>query len=788
MNPILTKPTEIKSGTETSGVTYSLKSFENFLGKHNQAMDLETKPANDINLQLPVYSKKELAFPNETKPIKLLRYSYNPKITPDMTKDQAGTIVNDWKFVQLAWNEKLIAQMIRTQSYLPAELKEGKRLKKNVQGVYSIILDFDQGVPLLSEFLNQVENFRFACVVHTTVNHRKDKTDSTTQQPNPGSAKDKFRAIIPLSKPISEDEYNSCKSFFLKKFPTIDKTSFQGSRYFLVNPKAEVFFHDTYNDSEGTVIEAEFLDPVKEKIFSEKRPVGRPKLSDNQVDVMEADFSIEMTIILSDGKERKVSELTEKTPILCPFCDPKNRQNPEKHNAFVSINNAGHYYIYCSSEDKTYWSHFSELDRTKCRIFFNENTGCPCQIIDDEDSRQGYSATTRNDDWANLCFHNKINPKTRTFLPRCRIIFDPSWPSGLNDGYFNLFQESKYLREHDTTQPPLDGDEVLSRMEINTPVIHELMMNVFGEAEFLKRFLNWNSSILKERIKLDTAWLITSKETGIGKGLMFDRILQPIYGKRQSSLVSARRMANKFNSEDQMLWLKVFDEVHLIGNPQQESLRTEYLKYTITSRELTIEGKGVNAYQTPNHMNIMAYANPAFSLKIDADDRRWNVIRNDKAVKTSKLSFYKCIEDIKSKVDAELADFANLLLRYEINLELANEAMDTEAKENVQKNSKDEYEEFATALVNKDVSFFNLNEIYPWPGSDGINYHLSDVGELVEKSIKGGYIPAQQMKRICDFIFKENYTRILKQLKIYGITKITKNMGGEKRETVYLVK
>ena len=109
----------------------------------------------------------------------------------------------------------------------------------------------------------------------------------------------------------------------------------------------------------------------------------------------------------------------------------------------------------------------------------------------------------------------------------------------------------------DTTLPLLSGEEILKLMEKETPVINEIMLNIFGDSEYLNRFLNWNSVILKKRIKVDTSWLITSKEEGIGKGLMFDRILKPIYGQRQSMLVLGNNVAKNFNAQDQTIWLLV---------------------------------------------------------------------------------------------------------------------------------------------------------------------------------------------------------------------------------------
>ncbi len=48
-----------------------------------------------------------------------------------------------------------------------------------------------------------------------------------------------------------------------------------------------------------------------------------------------------------------------------------------------------------------------------------------------------------------------------------------------------------------------------------------VMINVFGNEEYLLRFLNWNAVILQERTKVETAWVISTKEHGTGKGFNF---------------------------------------------------------------------------------------------------------------------------------------------------------------------------------------------------------------------------------------------------------------------------
>lgn len=702
------------------------------------------------------------------------RYSYNPEVTAALTKEEGGKRTRGWIFNEISWNEAEISNMIRTQSYIPSELKDGYKVASNVKKVYNIVLDFDQGEPTLESFITQVKDFRFKCVVHSTINHKKNQIDQKTGQPIPNSEKDKFRVIIPLKEPISLSEYESCCEFWLNKFPTLDKSSFQGNRYYMVSPKAEIYFHDTYMEN-GKTVEAKLLDVYAEKIIS----VPSKKRGKSVSEKKEGSFTLDDIVRLPDGTEIRYRDITEKTQVICPFCDPSKRQHPNNHNAFVDYNNAGNLYLYCSSESKTYWSNSEELDASKSRLFFNESIGYACRIVDYENSR-GYSVFKNNDDWNSYCNTYKINPSCKTHLPRLRIVFDPSKPSGLQNEYYNLFHESGYLSEHDITLPILSGDEVLSEMALQTPVIYAILMNIFGEAEYLKRFLNWNAVILTKRMKTDTAWLITSKTQGIGKGLLFDRILRPIYGERQSILVQGERIGQKFNSQDQSLWLKVFDEVYAPSDARENLSRREWLKHIITAREHTIELKGVDPFQVTNHMNVILYSNNECPIFLEITDRRYNVVRNENAVKPQELPFYKGNNELRESVDSELKSFASLLLRYDCDIELANTAIETTAKTTIQEVTADAYEEFAEALRNKDTDYFLLSEIFPKSEKERMFSPHGDKSfeeTEVESAISDGYIPSKYMSKICKYFFKGNYKQILARLRLKSVIKKTKNTG-----------
>lgn len=694
---------------------------------------------------------------------KKLRYAWNPRVTSDLSKDEGGKQTYGWSFTETDWNEKELAEMIRTRSYIPSKLKDGHKILTKVLGVYNVVLDFDKNEPNLLNFLEEARRWKFSWVAHTTVNHQKEKINPDTKLAEPGTAVDKFRVIIPLSTPISNAEYELSVEFWLKKFPKLDTSSFQGNRYFLVNPKAEVFLHD-FKDADGNTV---FFDPYDSKMISVKQQKKKNKKS-------LGDFEKGDGLLKYDGTNITYADIIEKTRVICPYCKPADRQDPSKQNAFVDFNDAGQMYLYCSSEDKTYWINPKEIDPSRSKLFFNEDVGFVARLLEDGNN---FKVFKNNDDWLSYCNANNINYESKTFLPRRSIIFDPSKPSGLQEEYFNLFEQSIFLQNSRPSSNKLNDEQTTSQLKQNTPVIYELLLNVFGDEKYILSFINWNSAIINEREKVDTCWLITSHEQGVGKGLMFDRILKPIYGDKQSLMVNAARMAKNFNSQDLNCWLKCYDEVFKAGDTVENLARREWLKFIITSKEQTIELKGYDAFQVKNHMNLILFSNSDHPLFLENQDRRFNVIHNEDAKKVEALSFYDGIDNMRKKISAELQNFTYIILSYNYNKELANKAIVSVAKQNLQSLSSDPYADFAKALRNKDADYFLLAEIFPLTSEEKLfmKSKTKSAEEVeAEAAIIEGYIPAKFMSRIAKYHFqKTHYKKILERLKMNGITSQT---------------
>lgn len=271
-------------------------------------------------------------------------FSINKKITPDLNKQQAAKEAYDWELTSVSWNEAALTEFVKSRAYCYSKFTDGHRVKAKVEEVYSVVLDFDNGKPTIQEFKDIAVRWEFPWFLHTTTSHGK--------QDQFGNPIDKFRVIIPLSRSVSPDEFESIKAYFLftkdRHKWTIDESCFDTNRYFYHSINAETYLHN-YNN------EVAFLNPtelIKQKSFyvdntkakSSKKPVDKSFTRDDEV-------------MLKDKTQIKLKDITSHTEIFCPFCihDSAHRGNPDSANAFVDFNEKVQMFIYCSSENKTYW-------------------------------------------------------------------------------------------------------------------------------------------------------------------------------------------------------------------------------------------------------------------------------------------------------------------------------------------------------------------------------------------------------------------------------------------------
>jgi hypothetical protein len=550
---------------------------------------------------------------------KKIYYSYNPAIIPGMDKDEAGKKSHGWQLTTCEWNEAAITEMIRTRAYMASEVKDGHKIKANVKAIHNIILDFDTGHPSLQDFLILAKDYRFCWICHTTVNHQKNKIDPETKEEILGTAKDKFRVIIPLLEPISEAELEAAAKVWTstKRFPTLDPTSFQGSRYFMVNPEAEVHIHDRLADTETGQLSEEllnFMDPFGPGMISKslkRNRVNRIKkvqtFEQNKEELAKKGkyfyYIPELVVTDAKGEEYFVQNIENKTQIFCPFCDPAERQHAGKHNAFVDYNKVSQQYIYCSSEDVTYWADETpEVIERKCERFWSYNTSVyEAGMVSDVFSLENISekkfyvkVEAVNKETKQEYYNHLVTNKHLHRLNRIDNIGDIS----VDESTFEFDKFSGNILVKIKAMP--------ARIQDNH-FIESYLESVFGQyKDFIKQWLAVYT--YTNYIKLPT--LILTGDRGVGKNT-FAESIQDIFPALSEI---AKDLEGDFNpfAEKKLL---IIDESASNGK-----LQYQLLKKFSGQKTLEVNNKYVRQYQVRNNLNIIFLSNDELPIYVARDE------------------------------------------------------------------------------------------------------------------------------------------------------------------------
>jgi hypothetical protein len=525
--------------------------------------------------------------------------------------------------------------MARSQSYIPSKLKDGYKIKANVEEVYFITLDFDKNIPTLEEFQGMGKEFRFSWFLHTTISHQKPKLDqkgNTLESPI-----DRYRVIIPYSYPVSLEEHLGMKQFWIEKFPDIDSTCFDGNRYFKMNPDAETSMHN-FTDDFGKIV---FLDPGE--IL--KRVKDNNQL--RQIKAAEKKIKLDDTIRLKNNGQIKVGDVQEKLEIFCPFCDPKNRNNPDKANAFININENGKYYIFCSSEAKTYWQENDYSDETlesTCSNYFSYQAKVnEAAIVGDK----FFLESIGSDKFLIRVGANGKEEKKiyYDYLVKRRHIQGLRRIDYIGDISLNRSEYTANLPEGIITVKIKGIDEKVRDNEF----IESYLQRTFGGyKDFIKQWL----AVYCYTNYQDLPTLILTGPRGTGK----NTFAEMIYEIFPTLSAIAKDISGSFNPNAESKLL-IIDESDSKGKVQYQTLKS-----MSGSKYVEVNKKYVPQYQVWNNLNIIFMSNEDLPIHVERDEMPTDEANNQ--------FFVYSMKPFQGIIDPDLDKKLNERIGYYIRTEL----------------------------------------------------------------------------------------------------------------------
>lgn len=273
--------------------------------------------------------------------------------------------------------------------------------------------------------------------------------------------------------------------------------------------------------------------------------------------------------------------------------------------------------------------------------------------------------------------------------------------------YRNTFIESQIsLKAQEIrNQGLLTIKEDLSFLD-NYPHIKALLNNLCSKDEYLEYFVNWLSCALTTKKKIGTS-IFFRGIPGTGKGVLWEQLICYFVGDNYVQVLENDTLKSNFTPKG--LEKSLFVLANEIKADFRDGNNTyEKLKMYITDSTLRIEEKGVQAFNAPNHFNLILFSNNDVPLQIQGGDRRYSIFatKSRTLAEVAKVDFGLTIDLFIKEIQKERDNFLIDLICYSYSFDNARKCLDTEEKERIYRASMTKIEILADKVKGFEESFF----------------------------------------------------------------------------------
>ena len=565
--------------------------------------------------------------------------------------------------------------------------KTGHCSNKNYSGMSGVMLDFDGGVTV-QEIEKRCSNYHY--ILYTSTSHLTESSEN-------GTLREKFRVILPFSPEkytsnSSIEHHEAIYNSVQREFPEIDPACTDPARKFYPScGKPDLF---TLTAHAGTNY---FIPNFQGHLFT--------SLKTNHT------FGLDTQVWDKNNQSLEIGFITEKTIILCPFCDPKERGNPEQHNAFVDINGNGVPYIFCSScksrgrgvSKSGVYNLDNEaahkLEAKKLNVIVFRDILSDKYYLGENSRRTGdysFNLISKQNIKNALLERHMTVPEV---IPEAEHIYDFTSDNNneLEKGFVNRYIVPEILTRNVPNNTTYQMPEY----------IQKLTMHICGDdKEVFASLVNHLAFMVQKREKLRIAFLFQGIP-GTGKGIWFNQVLAPIFGRDYCTTLLQKVFLKEFNTPLESNYCILIDEVEADFSDNGNEL-ARVLKHFVTEKHIGIEGKGIDIKNGMNNANLFLATNKPFAVRIEPKDRRFIVgARQEKEV--YETGWWLGDDEMTIKLAGELEEFVFYLKNYSVQHEFLNRVVKNEAREALIGLSKTHTDLFFEAVRKGDFQWFQNN-------------------------------------------------------------------------------
>lgn len=320
-------------------------------------------------------------------------------------------------------------------------------------------------------------------------------------------------------------------------------------------------------------------------------------------------------------------------------------------------------------------------------------------------------------------------------IEEAKFVFEPHEPPILRTkkGVFqiNSFSKTDIMeRVHKERDAGLriDSFEFLAKC----PHIDALLQNLCTDQGRKEYFLNWLAFAAVTLKKTGTA-MIFKGSPGTGKGVLFNCLLRPFFGKDFCPELSNDDMSSSFTNPALSRALMVgFNEVK--GSFAENNTMYERLKLLVTEDIFRYTLKGKDSSIRSNNFNCLFFSNNAVPIQIQYGDRRYSVFSTSSRPlkEVARASFNENMNEFIAGIAEELEFFWKNLALYDFSELRAKEIYHTREREGIQNVTDTKQNILAVSLVSLNKSFQN------------------EIAEKISTIFENGAIDNPMLSKLCE--------------------------------------
>ncbi len=469
-------------------------------------------------------------------------------------------------------------------------------------------------------------------------------------------------------------------------------------------------------------------------------------------------FKLDSELKDKHGKIIKVRDVKEKTVIFCPFCDPKERGNPESHNASIELNDTGEPSIYCASckskEKGINGSGVYTLDNNEAFLVQSKKLEVPVfrdilsdkYYIGDKSKRTG---VFEYHSIAKMNIPNALKNRGMSIPDKYpEVEFDYDFANriryDMDKGFVNRYVAPGLLAEPN------------KNVFVVPQYTKKVMQHIVGNSqEVYESLINHLAHMVQTGEKLRVAFLFQSCP-GTGKGIWFNYSLAQIFGRLYCTQIQHGSFIKEFNSFLEHNYCLLVDEVEADFTNKGDRL-ARVLKQVIGDQHIAVESKGVDIKNGKINANLFFATNKRNGLTLEPSDRRF-IIGNWQNENAYEREWWTSDDEMAKQLKKEVPEFVGYLKTHKVDEKTLNRVVKNEARAVLIDLSKTNTTMFFDSVRNKDWDWLkdNLQPFNPKSTYENDIYFYHEAKAILDKGVPTDKIHRDNLRTVYNNIFKKS--------------------------------